>query len=231
MFINNPIIKLTRHDISTLVVPNFQRPIDYTNVDNMVQHIIQRISKGKSPILGVIDIAEIQGPFGSFRYIVDGQHRFEAIKKFYSISSTELDIYAMLYQCSDMTEAQELFQLRNLNTMVPDYLIKPNDKSFLYREIQEYLLTIKGFVSKTTKRPYIDVTLFMNKLINSRWIQSVNTLIEFRDKIGNQNQILSNHLLDQRFIARQNISDSMIKNWRDWGVFLCVDQHFLWLSQ
>ncbi len=224
------IVKLSRDDITRLLIPNFQRPLDHRNVDKMVQHIYQRTMKGKYLIFGVLDIAEIQGPFGPLRYIVDGQHRFEAIKKFYLTTSIEINVYAMLYPCADMTEAQEIFQLRNLNAMVPDYLVTTNDKTSLLTEIQMYILTIPGFSSTKNKRPYINIPAFMNKLSDSVWFSTISNIDDFKSKIAYQNQTLANLLNNTGFIKSKRISDTMIANWQTWGNFLCVDSDFLWMN-
>jgi len=222
------ILTLNKDYFNTIQIPSFQRPLNMNIVNDLIRHIQERRNIYKEPIFGVLDIVEIPGVFGSTLYIIDGNHRFFSLKQAYQKYGYDIPFYAIIYKCENELEAKEIFNIRNMNVQVPEYIINENSRTILYKEIQVFLSSIDGFNNKT-KRPDINLSQFMDKLIESNWIKNINTIGEFNRSITVENERLKNLLSDDNFVKRNRISLPMINKWKSWGNFIGVDQNFTWL--
>lgn len=214
-----------------LEIPTCQRNPTQSVIDNMVEHAIQRIKIGKYPIFGVIDVAILNTPFGSCYYIADGQHRYSALKKLYSCGYTNIPIHIMYYVCSTQEDVKEVFNVRNLNVIIPEYIISSSDKRLLLDEIYKWLKNLNPIFCEKKTRPYIYLPDFINKLSDSLWFKNIHNLNEFKAKINIENSKLQLKLNNNDFIRSQTISSNMISHWNLNCIWLGVDKYYSWMSE
>ena len=210
--------------------PSFQRPINSQTVDAIFNHIDEKIRTDTVPILGIIYVAELRTTFGVIeKYIVDGQHRFEAIKRYTNKYNININVNLLVYPCLSLENAREIFNICNLNVIVPDYILSNDSRQQLLRDIQSFLSGING-CNGLTKRPNINLSNFMDRLSTSNWMSDVRSLDDFKNKITIENNRLCHMLNDVTYIKKQGITDNMLLHWRQWGNFIGVDNTFSWLS-
>ena len=214
-----------------LIRPDCQRPLISTVVNEMIEHGKQRINSGKLPIFGTIDVAVFQTPMGSVQYVVDGQHRYEALKHLYNIGYTQIPVYIMYYICNNYDEVREVFRVRNLNVVVPDYIMNSSDRITLMNEISSYLRQCSPIFCDKTNRPNIYVSDFMNKLHDSIWMRSIHNLEDFKTKITTTNFNLRLKLDNIDFKRSQTISTQMELKWNTSGIWLGVDKYYSWMNE
>ena len=70
-------------------------------------------------------------------YLIDGQHRFRALKKLYEEYAHDIEIFIEIVQIKNSAELKENYFILNKNTQLPELLDIENDKSLL-KELMEY---------------------------------------------------------------------------------------------
>lgn len=117
--------KLIEMNIQT---PHTQRIIEKRKVKEIVDYQLSYIREHKRPnFLGVINIHYLSiipigsksKPPGTY-YLVDGQHRFAAIKELYEKYSHDLEILVEIVKVSTREELVENYNLINKNTPLPE---------------------------------------------------------------------------------------------------------------
>jgi hypothetical protein len=211
--------------------PQFQRPLIQKSIRDIYLHIATRLEQGQDLLFGVISVAEIRTRFGISHYIIDGQHRLNALKLFMDDHKLDIPQHVMIYECEEF-EMKNIFDVVNRNVMQSMYVISEDSKKDLLGEIQSYLSDEMGkiFVNKQTKRPYIYLPTFMDKLSESEWFSDIFTFEEFREKLLDQNSRLELLLNNTQYCTKNKISHGMIRQWSETGIYLGVDSNFLWLN-
>lgn len=221
----------SKSKLSRLRTPEFQRRLINETVRNIYAHIGVKVTQGQDLHFGSIDVAEIRGPFGMTYFIIDGQHRVAALKRFIDENKIDIPVHVIVYPCNNIEEAKELFETRNKNVMQTDYVLSGDLKKELLGEIQESLSNISAIFSNTrTTRPYIHLPTFMDKLKESEWFRNIYTMDDFNDKIVKENERLCLLLENEQYVKRNNISKNMKETWDSHGIYLGVDRNFMWLT-
>ena len=213
-----------------LTKPDCQRPLISTVVDEMVEHAKTEILSQKLPIFGTIDVAIYKNQFGMIFYLVDGQHRYEALKKLYSIGYTQIPVHTMNYICNDYDDVRKIFRIRNLNVVVPEYIMTSSSRTSLLNNISMFLRTFSSIFCEKKNRPYIYLPDFMNKLSDSRWIRSIHDIEDFKKKIASVNINLRTRLDNIDFKRSQTISPQMELHWNSNQIYLGVDKYYSWMG-
>ena len=216
------------NDISGRVdVPSIQRSLDPERVAKIRNHIEQRVLNNKEPIFGAIDLCQLDGRY----YVIDGQHRLKALEEDYKATSRQIPFNCVIYHIQSQEEMKDIFVVRNEGVPVPEWVINPPRRVQLLREIENWILLIRCFKnSANTKRPYININDFMNRLSRSKLFVLVNTLSEFQQVFNKINQ--TNYLICNDSIAsgRKNISDAMKRKCVEIGTWIGVDLNMPWFD-
>ena len=157
---------------SNIVKPDIQRDEMEEHVSEIYEHImtyynlIGKKSVYSIPYLGEIHLARIKPDKDSNladaqMYCIDGQHRLEAMKKFYKniILPNFKDFmvsYTML-ESNDMEEIEKRFHQVNTNKPLPNWK-KNNDRASMLEEIKSYLMNkYKEHIKKTIKPQFPNI--------------------------------------------------------------------------
>ena len=157
--INNKI--LLQHEIE---IPNEQRIKDQQKIDEIVEYQESYFRKNnKFNFLGAINIHyNIQN---KKYYLVDGQHRFNAIKKLTNKGYEKIDVLIELIMVETLEELKENYSLINKNTELPDF---PDtiDKNIPESVAQDFFDKYQNIWSTTRKvrRPHINKNNFQESL-------------------------------------------------------------------
>lgn len=210
--------------------PDCQRPLIQSVVNEMIEHGKKKVSLNQLPIFGTIDVAVYQSPMGPTQYIVDGQHRYEALKSLYIIGYNRIPVHVMYYICNSYDDVREIFRVRNLNVVVPEYIMSNSNKSLLLNSIASFLRDFSSIFCERKNRPYIYLPDFMNKISDSRWIKSIHNIEDFKRKIAIVNNNLRSKLENIDFKRSQTISPQMESHWNSNRIFLGVDKYYSWMG-
>ena len=208
-------------------VPSIQRSLDLERVAKIRNHIEQRVLNNKEPIFGAIDLCQLDGRY----YVIDGQHRLKALEEDYKATSRQIPFNCVIYHIQSQEEMRDIFVVRNEGVPVPEWVINPPRRVQLLREIENWIRLIRCFKDSTsTKRPYININDFMNRLSRSKLFVLVKTLSEFQQIFNKINQ--SNYLICKDSIAsgRKNISDAMKRKCVEIDTWIGVDLNMPWFD-
>ncbi len=178
-------------------IPLFQREFIEERIayffNKIIDHIIKNNENSSLPFLNLIHIANYENKC----YILDGQHRFFAYKKYYDTYKTDFDIFFCKKDCATIQEVKEYFIDLNNNYQLHDLILDENDldKS---NEIKRYLKTKYSkhlSNSETPRYPNVNLDqitkhfLIHNKELSSKAIlekiEALNTEIESNLKENN----------------------------------------------
>ena len=205
--------------------PDFQRELNKDAVKNMVTHIKSQNKKGKSPFFGIIDICHLDDK----DYIIDGQHRFEALKKCYNYGII-VKFHIIVYNCEHYSDMLEIFQVRNFNIPIPEYIKRSNnlEERNLCKTINEWINEKEGFDIESKSRPKVNINKFMDSIIDmieedEFKNRNITTLDDFKKFYRKQNKIIKEKLKDddEKFLKKnKGISDNMRKKAKDCNVYI-----------
>lgn len=222
-----PARKLLSHNP---IIPNYQRIIDVNKVKDIVDYQLNHIKKhGYHNFLGTINIHYLI-PKKEF-YLVDGQHRYEAIKRLYNNHSQDISCYVEFVHVHDSEKLRENFNLLNKNTPLPelDFML---DKDAVEKTALHYQQLYPNLWSKTNraKRPQIYFNYFQEAvgyIANELTIDNYNTLIEIIDKKNNDISKWNFSVYKDSAHARdfKDIKEHMYKNAQNQGFYLGLFSH------
>lgn len=214
-----------------LKIPNFQRNIDMKVIDKIVEYIYEACVRQKHPALGCLELCQIKGPIKTL-YLIDGQHRYAAIKKLYEEKHTIIPINALIYTVNDFEEMKSLFTVRNLGTPMPFYYLESDVSEHidLIKEIETVMNGIPVFKSGTANRPYTSKTSFLSAFLNSDFyknnhIKSREDFIQLLHYINNYSFNIVTKM-DEKVRKRKGISEKMMKVWSDCGWYFPYDANY-----
>jgi 5-methylcytosine-specific restriction endonuclease McrA len=119
--INNKTIgKINNKDLIDfdIVIPNEQRIMDSSKVDEIVEYQQEYNKKYNAfNFTGVINIHILDNIF----YLVDGQHRYNAIKKLTYMGYELIDVCIEIVVVNSMDELKQNYDIINKNTPLPEF--------------------------------------------------------------------------------------------------------------
>lgn len=196
-----------------IYIPSFQRDLNEEIVNNIKDYISECYNNNISICIGVIDLCKLN----SNLYLIDGQHRFSAIKKFYEETGNDIRFHCIIYTVKSFEEMTEIFKLRNYSLPVPDFIINPpKDKGPLLREIQTYLFNLGSIFKIKSKRdkinrPYIDLHKFMEYITDSVILTKSENIEEFKKYFWQINKIIKKKQKSQTWIEKNKITEHMLE--------------------
>ena len=200
--------------------PSFQRSVNFDVVNNIKTHILEFRKLDKYPILSILDFAQYEGVY----YVIDGHHRLNAIKQLCE-EGIVIPFRAIVYNISSFEEMKNIFILRNSGIEVPNYILHPpSNKEELIKVIRIKLLEyktkkddgiFKSLSSKNTRinRPYINIDIFMNTIINCDCFVNIVNLNDFLYIFNILNENIKKKLATSKasFIKINTITDKMVQ--------------------
>lgn len=158
--------------------PNFQRQINWIHVEQIYNSIQSKFEAKQVPILsGVLQFVKVKNaspPVGAnvnTIWLIDGNHRFQAYKKYYLDNPSKNDFYVIVNYITLATELEckNLFdQVNHVHPLqfVPDGSLKPTDINI----IVNHFYNLYKPMFKTTnapRRPCISFQAFQSCVTNA----------------------------------------------------------------
>lgn len=114
-------------DITDILLWSNQRDLNRNLVDKIVAGQLEYYNKYKSfTFPGTLVVVD----FNEKYYLIDGQHRFQALKILHDQYHFDIEIAVQTYQCNDGKRVDELYCMLNninsVNCMVKDGKIDPD---------------------------------------------------------------------------------------------------------
>lgn len=220
-----------------IVIPEFQRIVDGNKVDEIIDFQLKHNrEKGYFCFLGNLTFCN----YNSQYYLIDGQHRYFALKKLYDKYSHNNKINIQIINISTSTDIKLYYSIVNKNTELPEIEFDKIDKNLL-QEVCEYFKQkyTKAWSSSTkSHRPFINYNLFQEAcqyLINELEIKEPTELI---DILTNYNYLLSTRPLDIRSSRNKKVNMTKIYDKaKELNFFLGFqervnkDYHFQWVTE
>ena len=207
-----------------------QRDLIPSHVIEMRKHIRQMCATGSLPIFGVIDLCLLNGIY----YVVDGQHRLRALYDEYHENNVKVPFYVIVYNVTDESQITLIWKTRNANIVVPSFMVDStiNDKrKILLKGIQDYISAYPLFSPSNNKRPYVNVTSFMNKLESSRLINHVTSVQYFIEIMKGANEWLKNKLFyNTDFAFKHGVTVTMIEKCGLKNSYFGLDKSQEWMD-
>jgi hypothetical protein len=220
-------------------IPLFQREFIEERINHFYQKILNYIIKNGNnniPFLNLIHCVNFDNKY----YIVDGQHRFYAYKKYFDIYKNDFNITIAIKDCTTLQEVKDYFIDLNNNFQLHDIILDENDldKSII---IKSHIKNKYGKCcsnSSTPRYPNINLDqltkyfLDINKNTTSKGIinkiEELNKDIEQYLKINN-NELYEMGLKKQKFYLSYIFMKSENDNKRK--RFPKSLRHTLWRSE
>lgn len=219
-----------KYNISTLFtnsfnldvnIPNFQRLINYNKVKNIIEYQLDHYKKyGFLNFVGMLHINIIKGNNKS--YLIDGQHRYLALKELYIQHKIDGFIMIETIYLNHIDEMFETYKLINKNTPLPFITNKKcinNVKIITEHFMKHYPKCWTTAVR--TRRPYINSNHFQEAIdfiLNT--VDDTNKIIYKMEELNLQ--LKSNY---SNFINDKSITSNMIEKCNQWNFYLGLYKH------
>lgn len=197
-------------------IPNIQRIRDDDKVSEIVAYQNMKLKQtGACNFIGSINIhycAENQD-----LYLVDGQHRFEAIKQ---ISQTiSIPVCVEIVKVDTLQELKENYNMINKNTPLPEFP-ETIDKTIPERVAYYYKTRYPNIWSKSTRanRPNIYFNYFQEALGVLVDRMEIKTAMELQTILDEHNEKLSK-------VMRADVSEKQIRKCAETGLYFGLYSH------
>lgn len=231
---------ITFFEVKDSKIPDFQRPLDAKVVLNMQKHIRSQKKIKKKPYFGVLDICILDDT----KYIIDGQHRFEALKNEYSKRPDSEDLMnfiddnikfdAIYYYVDSYEEMLNIFQVRNLGVEIPEYVRNSDDKNRnLLFEINAFISEFHCYKNTSVKRPHIHINGFLNFLVQENVLEELNisNMEDFKKLFKRKNKIIKKNIRDEDYRKKNEITVSMIEKCEAFQNYLGLIKNHKWIFE
>lgn len=226
---NNTIDYVSIHDLiknNEIIIPEFQRIINNNKIKEIVDYQLSYKKKHNCfNFLGTLIFCKLQDKTNNsiIYYLIDGQHRYESMKKLVHDYSHEFPVYIQSICVNNIEEMRHHYSIINKNTPLPElsYEIIDKDKQILqdvYDYFQEkYPKDIWSYKLRT-HRPRIFVNAFQETIMYiynnlKNIIHKPSILIQI---IEDYNNILSERNIES-FVK---VSPSMFETAQKWNFYL-----------
>lgn len=202
----------------------FQRPVDANHVKDIVTALKEAKGEYTIAILGMIEMVE----YNHTLYITDGQHRLRALKNLFELENKPIQFKVHIIPVSTSEGAANVFHIRNKNEDIPNFIKQPDvDLVSLKKEFYAYLIKkyMGMFRTKTTKRPYINIDTFFEKLEQSKILCNIRDIKHFISVFNFINEDCR-QVMDKLSSTKKNtigLSDSMIQKYKEQQLFVGYD--------
>lgn len=207
----------------TIIIPKFQRELDIDKIESIENEFIDRHKNNENYLIKhgyTLSLCKIGNK--KELYLIDGQHRIEAMKRLY-MNGYNPDIIVRIQLCTTVEQMKKDFKQLNCNSNIP-ILYKCFESDF----IQELLLDIKQQIKKdygqmfnkskntnsTSNRLHLDSFLELFDIIRLKQEKKTKTtlyqeLMDINDEIANT---LENYDENQQRYYITNADKKIINN-------------------
>ena len=221
---NRKICKIMSKDllIVDISIPNAQRIRDDDKVSDIVLYQQEQLRKrGNCNIMGLINIHYCKST--NELYLVDGQHRYEAIRKINETNNIPVSIE--LVSVDTMEELKENYKIINKNTPLPEFP-ETIDKNIPEEVAKYFRTTYPNIWSKNTRarRPHIFFNYFQEALgviVDELEIKNKDELMRL---ILERNETLSKWQLEN-YPESKKINPDMLKKCQDNQIYFGLYKH------
>lgn len=170
-------------------IPQFQRIVNKNRVDKIYESIKKIMKNGEEPFLpSCIVICKTKDSY----YVVDGNHRYEVIKRLYEIDNFNLTFFVNWIDLENINDVEKIFKM--VNNSIPLEELPEGIKINQINPIKFHFMKKYSYFFSDKKNPYrpsISENLFgevIGKIIKNN---SNLTSLEIINKIEEFNLILS----------------------------------------
>lgn len=217
--LNNKIIgiinnsKLVNDDIN---IPDIQRIVDDDNVDDIVNYQINYYKKyNKFNFIGLVNIHYLNNKY----YLIDGQHRFKAIKQLFDLGH-KFNVAIEIININSINELKENYKIINKNTQLPEFSDEI-DKSIPENVALYFKNKYPKMWSKTScsRKPHIYFPFFQESLGFLTEKLKINCIDYLKNIVEDYNNILSEWDID-KFPDNNKLSPKIFNKCKESGLFL-----------
>ena len=204
-----------------VVVPTFQREQSPDRIRSIGAFIEEEFNKNLIPILGMLELCNLDERY----YIIDGQHRWEALKNHYELTKLMIPFPIILYQVYTVEEMKRIFEIRNKNVPVPNYILNAQEgKLELLKASATWLRGVnKIFVDYALNRPTIRIADLLEKFRKSKYYSDISTMEQFIAHINEMNVKACDYC--RKSMKTLKITDPMWEKATNAGVYLGLDRN------
>jgi hypothetical protein len=208
--------------------PSIQRSIMPEQIGRMKIHILEQYELGECNIFGAISLAKLN----NILYVVDGQHRLQAIKEIYTEKKLNIPFNAIIYNINTKEQMKKIFNTINNGIPLPDFLIEDisENKKDKLRDINDYISKRKGFSDTKKNRPNINTLEFMNKLNNSKFANLIINLDDFIKAFDYINYSIKENIKNPNYIKKEKITSNMLEKCREFDNYVSLDRSYDFLE-
>jgi len=192
------------------------------------------------PAIGLISMCRYNNINNNSRQVIydiydiyDGQHRIEVIKQLFNEEGLIIAFNVGIVNVRSRAEAEMQYLMFNksLNHSDTLHIVHDDNKDQLIKQCQQWLLNTYGhvFVSRVTKRPYINIKCFMDAFVKSDYYKPTYTLEQFQENFFNYNSFLIDQGDNILTLGKNKISQITVQKIVDHGIyfaFLSGDDYF-----
>ena len=211
-------------------IPSMQRPLDHNRVNEMSRYIDIQVKQGKEPYFGTIVLCQLDGKYN----VVDGQHRVQALEKHYNETKISVPIHVHVYGAGSEAEMRQIYLDINKGVPLPDFL---RDESAderrvrIFNEIYRYILDNCKMIKNTaTRRPYIHINDFINKLWHSKIWPHITSLSHFIELFNRVNEDYSRRSLEAKWMRDYGVTDGILVKCKENNFYIGADTHMFWMD-
>lgn len=221
---NRKICKIMSKDflMIDISIPNAQRIRDDDKVNDIVAYQLEQLKrKGYCNIMGLINIHYCES--NNELYLVDGQHRYEAIRKINETNN--IPISFELITVDTMEELRENYKIVNKNTPLPEFP-ETIDKNIPEEVAKYFKRTYPDIWSKNSRsrRPHIYFNFFQEALgviVDELNITNKDDLLKL---VIERNETLSKWQLDN-YPDSKHITNDMLQKCQDSKMYFGLYKH------
>ncbi len=221
MSLNNTIITIqTIDDLSckNIIKPNIQRVIDHSKVEDIIQFQLEYHKQHNHfnfSAAGAINIHILDNIY----YLVDGQHRLEALQKLYQDYSHIISFYVLWVEVDTWENLENNYNMINKNTPLPDFSCFQNINKCIPEETASFFQTKYLDVwsrNSRARRPHVFFNYFQEALAFICERAEIKSIKELQKLVEDYNKVCK----DWSITSFKNINDSVYKTAKEKGFFL-----------
>jgi 5-methylcytosine-specific restriction endonuclease McrA len=205
-------------------IPNIQRIRDDNKINDIVNYQINYYkNNNKFNFLGVINIHYCKE--NNLFFLVDGQHRYESIKKLYNDFAHDIEVIVEIIYVETKNDLKNNYQLINKNTPLPDFP-ENIDKNIPEKVAMNFKNKYPSIWSNNSRanRPNIFFNYFQEALGYLTHRLKIENSKELQELVENYNSKLVNWDKKQ-FPESSTITDIMFKKCSDTKMYLGLYKH------
>jgi len=217
---------------SRIHIPSIQRNVDPARVAAITEYITKSVENGQAPVLGVISLVIL----GDKIYVVDGQHRLEALRAYHASSTRMVPFHTLQYLAATPDALREIFMLINSGEPVPTWVLTASaDRITFDKECEAYLSQFNPLFNSNSNRPAANITAFMNAYKKSKHYPRIKKMEDFTRLLNFFNTTLAAKCQDSAFRKAIGVASNYTST-RWWstmvatGFYLGIDKDFSYLE-